>query len=121
MPDKIILKGLIFYGYHGTLPEERKLGQRFVVDVTLETNLHQAGTSDDLGTTVNYAEVLAQVKAIVEGPPCKLIEAVAERIAKKLLAIMHVKAVDVCVKKPQPPLKGAVMEYAGVEIRREKK
>ncbi len=121
MPDKIILKGLVFYGYHGTLPEERKLGQRFVVDVTLETDLRRAGDTDDLSKTVNYAEVLADVKAIVEGPPCELIETVAERIAKKLLTITLVKAVDVCVKKPQPPLKGAVMEYAGVGIRREKR
>lgn len=121
MPDKIILKGLVFYGYHGTLLEERKLGQRFVVDVTMETDLRTAGTNDDLTATVNYAEALALVKAIVEGPACKLIETVAERIAKRLLAMKRVTAVEVCVKKPQPPLKGAVMEYAGVKIRREKK
>lgn len=121
MPDKIILKGLVFYGYHGTLPEERRLGQRFIVDVTLDTDLRRAGTSDELNATVNYAEVLTLVKAIVEGPPCKLIETVAERIAKRLLAVKRVTAVDVCVKKPQPPLKDAVMEHAGVQIRREKK
>ena len=121
MPDKIILKGLVFYGHHGTLPEERKLGQRFIVDVTLETDLRHAGASDDLNATANYAEALALVKAIVEGPPCKLIETVAERITKRLLAMKRVTSVEVCVKKPQPPLRGAVMEYVGVEIRREKK
>ncbi len=121
MPDKIILKGLVFYGFHGTLPEERKLGQRFVVDVTIETDLRRAGTNDDLSATVNYAEALTLVKAIVEGPACKLIETVAERIAARLLAMKRVMAVDVCVRKPQPPLKRTVMEYAGVEIRREKK
>ena len=121
MPDKIILKGLVFYGYHGTLPEERKLGQRFVVDATIETDLRRAGANDDLSATVNYAETLALVKAIVEGPACKLIETVAEKIAKRSLAMKRVTAVEVSVKKPSPPLKGTVMEYAGVEIRREKK
>ncbi len=47
--DKIILEGMVFFGYHGTLPEENTLGQRFVVDVTLHLDLRPAGEGRRLG------------------------------------------------------------------------
>src|SRR5439155_16877726 len=46
--DRILLDGMVFYGYHGTLPAERELGQRFVVDVALHCDLRAAGLADDL-------------------------------------------------------------------------
>ncbi|MBR0328475.1 MAG: dihydroneopterin aldolase, partial [Selenomonadaceae bacterium] len=51
--DRITLTGMEFFGYHGVLPEENKLGQRFVVDLVLELDLHQAGLNDDLNATIN--------------------------------------------------------------------
>ena len=42
--DKIYVNQMEFYGYHGVFPEETKLGQRFVVDVIVETDLSKAGT-----------------------------------------------------------------------------
>mmetsp|Transcript_30623 Transcript_30623/g.59030 ORF Transcript_30623/g.59030 Transcript_30623/m.59030 type:complete len:88 (+) Transcript_30623:2-265(+) len=53
--DRIFLRGLRFHGFHGVLPEERSLGQKFVVDLTLAVNLQRAGLSDNLEHTVNYA------------------------------------------------------------------
>jgi dihydroneopterin aldolase len=105
-----------FYGYHGALPEERAIGQRFVVDVELALDLRPAGTSDDLARTVNYAAVYEQVRAVVEGPPCALIEAVAERIAAAILgAHLAVQHVGVRVHKPEVPIPG-ILEGAEVEI-----
>ena len=82
--DYIHLNEMEFYGYHGVLPEETKLGQRFRVTVSLATNLSEAGKSDELDKTVNYAEVYSVCQSVVEGKPVKLIEAVAERIAEEI-------------------------------------
>ena len=84
--DKICLKGMSFGGYHGVLPFEREIGQRFIVDVELLVDLAAAGASDDLHETLNYAEVYAEVKRVVEGPPHRdLIEAVAHDVAQSVL------------------------------------
>src|SRR5699024_12885093 len=74
-----------FYGYHGLFKEEKKLGQRFVVDVELSTSLKAAGESDDMNDSIDYGKVFDAVKDIVEGKARNLIEAVAEEIAASLL------------------------------------
>lgn len=117
--DEVFLEGLRFYGYHGVNPEEQALGQRFVVDVHLTADLTKAGRSDDLGDTVNYSAAAKRVRAIVEGPPRRLIEAVAEDIATALLAEHPLAwAVTVTLRKPEAALKGIVMDAVGVRVRR---
>ena len=71
--DLITLKEMAFYGYHGCMPEENKLGQRFIVDMHIEADLREAGRTDDLSKTINYAEIYQDVKAVVEGEPVKLL------------------------------------------------
>src|SRR5215207_11177505 len=83
--DRILLKGMVFHGRHGTLPAERELGQPFIVDIEVYLDLRPAGLSDDLTQTVDYSEVHRQAKEIVEGPPVNLTETVAEMIAGKVL------------------------------------
>jgi len=112
-----LLEGMNFFGRHGTLPAEQSLGQRFVVDLALYCDLRAAGQSDDLRETVDYSEVYRQVRAIVEGPPLRLTEAVAERIAAAVLeAHPRVKAVQVKVAKPQVRLEDTVLTGSAVEI-----
>ncbi len=119
MSDEVFLEGLRFYAYHGVNPEERVQGQRFVVDVQLAIDLQQAGASDDLARTVNYSAAYKRVRAIMEGPPRDLIEAVAEEIAAALLAdFPTAMAVTVTVRKPEVALKGAMLDAAGVRIHR---
>ena len=120
MTDTVFLERMQFYGYHGHNPEERTLGQRFEVDVSLETSTRAAGMSDELADTVNYSAVYTTCRQIVEGEPKKLIESVAESIARQLLANEpRVSAVQVTIRKPQAPLKGGIFGAAGVTIRRE--
>ncbi len=115
--DRIILEGMVFFGYHGTRPEENSLGQRFVVDVALQLDLRAAGLADDLAATVDYSAVHASARAIVEGPPLKLTEAVAERIAAAVLAEHPmVQAVEVRVRKPNVRLGDTVLAGSIVEI-----
>lgn len=115
--DKIILEGMTFFGYHGMRREETTLGQRFIVDVTLWLDLRAAGAADDLTATVDYSQVYAQTRAIMTGPPLKLTEAVAERIATTVLAEhAQVQAVKVRVRKPWVRLDDTVLEGSAVEI-----
>ncbi len=103
-----------YYGYHGVFEEERKLGQRFYVDLELELDLQEAGTRDDLTLTVNYAEVHFLVKKIVETKSFKLIEALAEHIATSVLDTYTViNAVTVKVTKPHPPFD---IHFQGVTV-----
>lgn len=115
--DRIVLEGMRFYGYHGTLPAERELGQHFVVDVDLRCDLRAAGIADDLSKTVDYSQVYRQVRAVVEGPPVALTETVAERISAAILA-EHASVETVCVRvaKPNVRLEGGVLAGSAVEI-----
>ncbi|AEP00431.1 dihydroneopterin aldolase [Weizmannia coagulans] len=119
--DKIYIHDMEFYGYHGVLPEENKLGQRFRVSIVLGLDLKQAGETDRLEETVSYADVYACVKKIVEGQPFKLLEAVAEKLAASILALYEkVAEVTVKVTKPDPPIPGHYKSVA-VEITRRRK
>ena len=115
--DAIRLSGMSFYGYHGVQPEERRLGQRFIVDLGLELDLRPAGHSDDVDETVNYADVWRAVRAVVEGPPVRLIERLGELLAARVLAdFPPVRAVHVRVEKPWVPIAGAQLASVAVEI-----
>lgn len=117
--DFIHLNNMEFYGFHGALPEETRLGQRFRVNLSMAVDLKGAGETDDLERTVNYAEVFDLCRAIVEGEPKKLIESVAERIAGEVLRVYSakVKGCKVTVVKPDPPIRGHY-ESVAVEITR---
>jgi dihydroneopterin aldolase len=115
MSDRVLLHGLVFYGYHGAREEENRLGQRFIVDIELVTDTRAAAAGDDLTKAVNYVDVYEETKAIVEGPACKLIETVAERIAEAALRHRGAQSVRVRVRKPDVPIP-AMLEYVGVEV-----
>jgi len=117
--DEILLEGMRFYAYHGVNAEERALGQRFTVDVALAVDLRRPGWSDDLADTVSYSAVYKVVRGIVEGEPRNLIEAVAEEIAMGILTgFPRVARVTVTVRKPEVPMKGSLLDAAGVRITR---
>lgn len=110
-----------FYSYHGVFPEETKLGQLFYVDVELCLDLQQAGQSDNLQHTINYADVYSKVKSIMEDETYQLIEAVAERIAQVLLqSFTQLSQVMIKITKPTPPIPGHY-DSVGVEIVRSQK
>lgn len=110
-----------FYGFHGLLSEEKKIGQRFNVDVQLFLNLQKAGKTDDMNDSIHYGHVYDLIEKIVEGESMNLIEAVAEEIATQLLATYSLlTACTVSVTKPDPPIPGHYQSVA-VEIYREKK
>ena len=119
MTDQIVLTGVSATGYHGVLDHERREGQTFVVDVVMDVDLAPAGASDDLADTVSYAEVAGDVVSLIEGEPLDLIESLADRIARSVLARPLVEAVEVVVHKPQAPV-GHPFSDVSVRVRRER-
>lgn len=115
--DYIHVKEMQFYGTHGVLPEETVLGQRFRANVSLAVDIKKAGETDDLNETVSYVGVYDICQQVIEGKPFKLIEAVAETVASRILQAYdgQVFGVRVEIIKPDPPIRGHYKEVA-VEI-----
>lgn len=116
--DVIRLKGLEFYAYHGVMPEEGILGQKFLIDIDLFCDLRKAGNSDHVKDTVHYGEVYQVIEACVTGDRYKLIEHLAENIAQRVLEQFPCLSVRVEVHKPQAPISG-IFRDVSVEIWRE--
>ena len=114
--DRIVLEGMRFYGFHGVNPEERVLGQEYLVDLAVEMDLAKAGASDRLEDTISYAHIYRAVRDVMEGEPRNLLEAAAQSVADRILAEFPVNSVAIRVKKRHPPIRGSVIENATVEI-----
>ena len=105
--DKITLTGMEFFGYHGALAEENKLGQKFLVDLELYLDLKQAGSHDDLTASINYAQVYEDVRLVLEGKPFRTIEAVAEMTGDRLKKTYPLlESLKITVHKPSAPIAG---------------
>ncbi|WP_300276099.1 dihydroneopterin aldolase [Peptacetobacter sp.] len=116
--DKIILSDMAFYGYHGVLNEENVLGQKFFIDIEIETDTKEAGISDDFTKAINYAEVYEITRKITEEERFNLIEALAEKIASEILKkFKKIYSIKIRIRKKEAPVKG-IFDYMGVEIRR---
>ncbi len=116
---RIIINQITAYGYHGVLPAERSLGQEFQVTVTITTSPAKQPLQDNPDRVLDYCTAVEAVQAILTGPPCRLLETVAERIAGRILALPGVLETTVRVGKPNPPLPG-VQGGVWVEISRGK-
>lgn len=118
--DKIILKNLSFYGYHGVMKEEMVLGQKFFIDVELNVDLKEAGLRDDLYYTVNYGEVYKNIEKIVTSERYDLIEALGEKICDTTLTkFPQVEEIWIYIKKPEAPVPG-IYDHFGIQMRRKR-
>lgn len=116
--DKIIIKNLNIYAYHGVFQEEKEKGQPFFVSAELALDLRKASFSDELEDTVNYADVCEVIKRTVTEEKCDLIEAVAENICNEiLLQYQAVKSVKIRVSKPHAPI-DMKFDTVAVELQR---
>lgn len=113
--DVIHLRGLEFYAYHGALPEEQVLGQRFIIDMDLFSDLSRAGSSDQVEDTIHYGEVYQVIKACVTGDSHQLLEHLAEDLTQQVLKQFSCTSVRVEVHKPQAPISG-IFRDVSVEI-----
>lgn len=117
MRGKVILEGLEFHAYHGVYPHERSSGNKFEVDIAVDTEFSPSAFRDDLSGTINY-EDLYKIIHDVMGEPAKLLENVGNTIAERTLAkfpiAMHV---EVKISKFNPPI-GGVCKKAMVAVAR---
>ncbi len=115
MQGKVSLEGLEFHAYHGVYPHERSSGNKFEVDILVDTTFDASAFRDELTGTLNYEELYLVVKAVME-KPSKLLETVANQIALDTLATFkEAIAVEVKISKFNPPI-GGVCRKASVVV-----
>jgi dihydroneopterin aldolase len=113
----IELQSLVLFGHHGYLEEERRLGQRFLVDLWADVD-EAAASSDDIDETVDYRHLAALVREVFAGPERLLLEALASTVADGVLERFSlVTRVRVRVRKPDVVLDPPV-EHAAVILER---
>lgn len=116
--DRIILRDLGFYGYHGLFSEEERLGQRFFVDLECGVDLTAPGETDAIGHTVSYADIYDVVKATFEGRRTKLIEALGQNIVTSLFERFEdINWIVIRIRKPEAPI-AMVRGEAAIELHR---
>ena len=102
--DRISLKGLRVFARHGAAEHERRDGQEFVIDADLWLDTRAAAAADDLSLTVDYGAVAGRLVSLASGPPGRLIETLAERLAAVCLSEPGVEEAEITVHKPHAPL-----------------
>ncbi len=117
MTDVIKIRGLRAPARIGVTDEERGQEQMLVIDLDIETDLTSAAHSDHLGDTVDYDATITQVAALVRASECKLLEHLAEQIARVVGRSAAVDAVTVEIAKANPPI-GEVVDNVAVRIER---
>ncbi len=111
----ILLENMEFFAYHGCFEEEQIIGNRFIVNLTIETDTSAAEVSDNLHDTVNYQAVYNIVKQEMS-QKSKLLEHVASRISNHVnKAFPQITKLVVKISKTNPPL-GGKLENVSVQI-----
>jgi len=120
-PDPTVtveVSGLSLYTRHGVTEAEREVGQRLVVDVTLELADCDAIVTDRLEDTVDYAEVCEQVALAAQERSFRTLERLCAAIAERLTDRYATESVRVKAAKPEPPM-ALPVEEVSVEVWRE--
>ncbi len=113
--EKIIIKGLKLFAYHGVNPEEKENGQNFILDITAILDGTKARCSDNLEDTVSYAKILKTARAVFCEKSYDLIEAAAHTVGMTIMdTYPALCSVTVLLMKPEAPIK-ADFEYVAVE------
>ena len=108
MKDLIRLNRMQFYGYHGVSAAERETGRRFEVDCELEVDLAEAGHTDQLADTIDYARIYEIIRRITQDKAFSLLEGLARELADALLTEFPVYRVTLRVRKLHPPINGPI-------------
>lgn len=102
--DRISLKGRRVFARHGVCEHERRDGQEFVIDADLWLDCRAAAATGDLSLTADYGAVAGRLVSLASGPPVRLIETLAERLAAACLPETGVEEAEITIHKPHAPL-----------------
>lgn len=115
LQGKVVLEGLEFHAYHGIYPDERSSGNKFEVDIAVNTLFDETAFHDELSGTINYEDIYAIVKVEME-KPSKLLESVAHTIGQRILdSFDSATNAVVTISKFNPPI-GGVCRRAKVSV-----
>ncbi len=102
----IRIENMEFYAYHGHFKEEQIVGNKFLVDLKIETDMKTPAETDDLKDAVNYQRAFHLVKAEME-KKSHLLENIARRIIDSVISELDgIDRVEVRVSKMNPPVGG---------------
>ncbi len=111
----ITLEGIEFFAYHGFYDEEQKIGNKYALDISIQTDIEAAARHDKLSETINY-EVLYAIANEVMREKFRLLEHIAFRIIEKIRNYYpDIQKVTVKVSKFNPPI-GGVCEKASIVL-----
>ena len=108
----IEITGLSLYTHHGVTAAEREIGQRLLIDLTLEVGEVDATVTDMVEDTVDYGEICNTVSLVAQQRSYKTLERLSTAIADRLLADYSIEAVSVKCSKPEPPIALPVEEVS---------
>ena len=112
----VFLRNVRFHAFHGVLPQERQVGGDFLLNLRVEYPLDAAMESDGVGDTLNYATLFELAKREMD-VPSQLLEHVADRIVKTIMAnFPAVTSVELELTKQNPPM-GADCDGAGIFLK----
>ncbi len=105
---KITLHEMRFYAYHGVFPQEQRVGNQFVVELTFWADVAGSVRSDELEETISYADVYEVIKAEM-AIPSRLLEHVVGRISERLFSTFpRMQRLALTLSKCNPPFPGEV-------------
>lgn len=111
----IEIEGMHFYAWHGHYEVEQKVGNEFIVDVSIETNCSAAAVSDNLDDALNYQAVYNLIKKEMQ-ITSKLLEHVAGRILDSLYRkFPDIQKAKIKISKINPPMGGQI-EKASITL-----
>ena len=112
---EVQLKSVEFFAFHGVQAEERKVGNRYIVNICAKGDLKLAATDDNLHGTIDYSILYAIAKKVME-QPTKLLEHLAFKIAQNALdQIDLIQSIEVKVAKMNPPI-GALAKESSATL-----
>lgn len=112
MTDTIVVRGIRAEGRHG-LPGERDFPQPYIVDVEIFGNIGAAAGSDRLDATIDYTDVVCEVRDVIESNSFELLERLALEVAERVREL-GAGSVRVKVAKPRAAASLGVDEIAVV-------
>ncbi|MBF0713556.1 dihydroneopterin aldolase [Gemella sp. GH3] len=116
MKNCIYINGLELYAYHGVFSEENKLGQRFVFDISCELNYTDAMVTDNLNSSVSYADIANVVFDVATSDKYNLLEKLSFEILKKIFdKYKEIQKIKLKINKPNAPI-DKVFISCGTEV-----
>lgn len=117
---KIVIEEMEFYAFHGHYREEQIVGNRFLVDLEMETDLSVPSRSDKLEDAVNYQQAYLIIKKEMRRKKSNLLENIGKRILDALYDQMTgIEKATLRIRKMHPPMGGPVRSV-GITMSRSK-